>query len=77
MDSCAHEWDYNAPQRAEILGHRRRCSKCLIQQIWRLKLKPSPQDSPQLGEWEQSPVWLNDWVRHWTDGTQPVSREEL
>ena len=71
-----HEWSPSKVGRELVFGHRRRCSKCLTEQIWRLKERPTPENAPRLGEWEDAPKWVEAYIQHWTDGTDPVTKEE-
>ena len=65
--TCAHQFERVKTRETQIeaFGHRQRCKECLYEEIWTIKTKPGPDTSPALGEWEPSPVWLPDYLKHW------------
>lgn len=45
-----HEWVDSTVSAYTI--EARICGKCGLEQVWRLKQRPTPQNAPQLGRWE-------------------------
>ena len=66
--NCEHQFVRVKTQENQIMifGHRRRCTKCTYEELWNLKVAPGPDVSPALGEWGAAPVWLPDYLKHWT-----------
>ena len=66
--NCNHQVEMVKTRETQIeaFGHRRRCKKCQFEQKWELKVQPGPDTAPALGEWEAAPVWLPDYLNHWS-----------
>ena len=79
LDECPCGGTYERIKvgREAMLGPRRRCTMCMTEQIWRMTQDATPENAPNLGEWRTAPKWVKDHADFWTDGTNPISKEEL
>ena len=63
MPGCEHEWRRRSESRESYLGFMRRCVLCGRVEVWRQRVRVSPENAPDLGAWVESPDWLEEEMR--------------